>query len=867
MKNEDSSTSKNCHKSYRRYMVVVPSIEHMAILQRETPHLFKSCIFHLERFIEANSHMDSHHLDKSRAKLPLQYQSIHQFNHLHNTSKIHNLLSISELQKLCCGEVNTHLIDLNPDKHGAYFSMLTVSIAFHGCFVTTGKPTTGVYRPGKIRARLFASSGETTVSTWREISKPNLIIPYNQQTLNTPECLGQIVLQLRPNWTIEGLEMPISLVLNREPSNTHESCKEERSHNLLKLELKGYTSPNTFYTVHVTAVECEPIDDVLRRSQERLQRSINRVPWLFSRLQLCMDNNRLKHREAIVLKTLLLKSAEQSKQKELDLKEILRLISFSRNEDQIEKETIVKQERRKVKLELEYINSFSILQFRTRLSLLNRSQTSQLSSLEKRMQIFIINQKVVQRDLRLIISSLTPNFEKSCQDSNESGLSALNSLDLTTRRISCEVKIPNHNSNLAAETRLKTPAEWSLLDKEWISIDRKLNPENWDKPINFSLMRNQLTSTDGRQLRTLEELYEEAQNARKFFSAKILNHGAPVGKWDCPFTNTEIIDLWQSPVTDLMSIDELRCIRLLQHYNGAFDSTTLKNKSDQKHLEKYQNISDLVPLDTDDRCRVLLSEMDRVKSSIDKKMTSKILQTVPQIYPRSVLLSRIEAELDRLQTESILNMEQKHSTVSLSSNDCAPERNFDQSMSVLEIESLTTEAEKTAFERRSKSEKKAGSLISKIDAFKNYLIPNRKGIVTYEKDFLGCSACRHSKCLWISCEEVQKLSEIKLNLKGHLQELHFSTKASLNLNGCLEDSVLELNKIYRQIDERIQLAKVDKELHDVYAINSAFFEVTSLHGFATIHTKESAMIALESECRKLIAVQLARETLNDILQG
>jgi hypothetical protein len=77
----------------------------------------------------------------------------------------------------------------------------------------------------------------------------------------------------------------------------------------------------------------------------------------------------------------------------------------------------------------------------------------------------------------------------------------------------------------------------------------------------------------------------------------------------------------------------------------------------------------------------------------------------------------------------------------------------------------------------------------------------------------------------------------------------------------LHELTVETEELHRQL----HLNDVDKELHDVCATRKEFFEVRSLHGYSIMLWKGNAKSALLREQSSLVAVEVSRDVVEDIL--
>lgn len=225
---------------------------------------------------------------------------------------------------------------------------------------------------------------------------------------------------------------------------------------------------------------------------------------------------------------------------------------------------------------------------------------------------------------------------------------------------------------LAPCTRARPPGEWSLKDIEWITIDRILNPQLWDKQQRFSSIIRPDPSNDDLDDNeaSIAEVLKIPQRALcgNISSAKaVVRRERPLGKWKCPFTTKEqIISIWKKENLDLMDVDERRCHNLLIEYNGQYSASCYDCSSEG--LQKSQRLffgskwdrnsyfmesnvcnrsSALLEDDLWQRCRVLHRELDRAFLCTSPFMECSLLHAVPQRFPTPILRHELERELNK----------------------------------------------------------------------------------------------------------------------------------------------------------------------------------------------------------------------------
>ena len=228
------------------------------------------------------------------------------------------------------------------------------------------------------------------------------------------------------------------------------------------------------------------------------------------------------------------------------------------------------------------------------------------------------------------------------------------------------------------------------------------------------------------------------------------------------------------------------------------------------------------PISIDQKCQAILAEMQRCQQWEHRHIESSVLHNVNQVFVTKELLSQLEAELDRLLMEQLVQEEQMiHSS----------------------------SAEMIVHESCDEPE----------DA--NY-----------------CMACNTSPCEWKPSCDVDALTKRKKQLYRELASVQRqqggktvrSSIARSVMNGgdnqfIPSDLIKEISDEIKEIDGSIKLCAIDDELHHAYATASESVTVTSIHGFPTTVQRDAAIRALEFQHNRLIAKELAAETIEGIL--
>lgn len=224
------------------------------------------------------------------------------------------------------------------------------------------------------------------------------------------------------------------------------------------------------------------------------------------------------------------------------------------------------------------------------------------------------------------------------------------------------------------------------------------------------------------------------------------------------------------------------------------------------------------------RCEMIMAEMERVKSWEHRHIESSVLHDVPQVFVTKDLCKELEAELDRLLMEALIQEEQM-------------------------VHAKSSPAELVVHEAIEEA--------------------------TLDYDF--CTACNTSPCEWRPSCDADALTMRKKELyrelaiaQKHESGLIRSVIARSVLSGSdnifhPSDLIKELSTEIKEIESAIKLSLIDKELHHAYSSASESVTVRSIHGFDTTVKRDNAISALEFEHNRHIAKSVAVETIEGIL--
>jgi outer membrane murein-binding lipoprotein Lpp len=153
-----------------------------------------------------------------------------------------------------------------------------------------------------------------------------------------------------------------------------------------------------------------------------------------------------------------------------------------------------------------------------------------------------------------------------------------------------------------------------------------------------------------------------------------------------------------------------------------------------------------------------------------------------------------------------------------------------------------------------------------------------ESVLLKELGISGCLACRTPTCQWkASVDETACQARIK-ELNAEIERVRgdpdqgvwYSTVAlSTQLGGGTafdrQDLLDELTYEVREIERRIHLNHIDKELHDCYQTRNEYVEVKYLHGYSSVLWTNNARKALNARQERLIAMNISQEIVDDIL--
>ena len=382
--------------------------------------------------------------------------------------------------------------------------------------------------------------------------------------------------------------------------------------------------------------------------------------------------------------------------------------------------------------------------------------------------------------------------------------------------------------------------------------------------------------------------------------------------WVCPFSKDELMKVWKAPKHQLKTEDEKTALKLMLKYNGTYsafvEATNARSKRKQNEVKagshvKWDHAEMIVETDVDARARSVLRTLDQAMVNKNPYMDSSLLHGLKQRFPTTVLRVQLEEELDNILREQVVERERAYL------------RRVDHSDS--EDEEQVHEKEGDAADTKSSSEDETGELGKegevddiamkikkramrrarrrrrlKAEDLEAQVLKVRKLVSTKNKSgealemaelqnklgAMGCLACRTNPCSWKSSIDEPSLLARKKQIDAELDRVRADPEATTfestvalgaqqggNTKYFRADLISELMYEKTEIQRRIDLNNVDKELHDSFATRKEYMEVKYLHGYSTILWTNNARRALAARQRHLVAINVAQEVVDDIL--
>jgi hypothetical protein len=463
--------------------------------------------------------------------------------------------------------------------------------------------------------------------------------------------------------------------------------------------------------------------------------------------------------------------------------------------------------------------------------------------------------------------------------------------------------------HLAERVRSKHVNTFSKEEREWASIDRILHAEVW-RFYNHTEKQNFAARKDKGETTVLAGVHEEldamgrilgldanefAQDggdvraAAESTQKTLIRDNDKSRPYECGLALEDVRRIWRGPRDSLRTDEERYVYKLLHKYNGAAPSDEAANvQRIQGSNIQFHSKSSTVSADPDVRCHMLLNEIERATTSELPLIDSELLHSSNQRFPPEVLRLQLESELDRELMEQIMERErsERSNELSDSGSDSEDEAEEEPSGSVSKI--LTEKQQQRAARRKKRAQNlKRESFTTEVLRTTN-LLTSRKSVsalaledakLNRELGAMGvCLACRTKDCQWITFLDTEACTHRMREIEVELERVKFDKETkvfssavalSAQLGGNTKfrrkDLLLELSSEYADLERRIRLDNIDRELHDAYASRREYIEIKHLHGYATMLWTTNARKALEAERSRLIATTTARDIVEDIL--
>ncbi|CAM9590838.1 unnamed protein product [Chrysoparadoxa australica] len=303
----------------------------------------------------------------------------------------------------------------------------------------------------------------------------------------------------------------------------------------------------------------------------------------------------------------------------------------------------------------------------------------------------------------------------------------------------------------------------------------------------------------------------------------------------------------------------------------------------------------------DKRLHDILRELAVAKNTRKKYMDSTLLHATPQRFPTEIYLVELENEIVAMLREQVLereralkrkgevrNVEVPRPAVSDSSDDDA--ENWETGTRLEKVTGKSMGRSQSANQKE-----RAAALVmgpprpvpsAPDDDTGWHGLPVVKKLTdadfSEEHDGTGgerCLACMTQPCQWSSCvdadginvrkdilrEEIFRLQAMKEEMCDTLVPLSCVRGGATHVNR--KEAIKELRWESKELDRHIQMAEMDKELHDSIATTKDAVEVHTLHHYKTLMWKKDAVIALQAEREQQICKLVVVEVLDDLLEG
>jgi hypothetical protein len=485
--------------------------------------------------------------------------------------------------------------------------------------------------------------------------------------------------------------------------------------------------------------------------------------------------------------------------------------------------------------------------------------------------------------IRKLLAKYHDNPQKLAKDNGECSAEAF------ARAAACSAEaIRNKNAAVRTEE-----------EREWVSVDKVLNPGIW------ALRKAESSSISA----------EEAAGRDRYATEAALNRSETASPsneratWTCPFDRTALRSIWRQGAPSLAEgSDEMKVHRLLSKYSGAaraydeWEAEMGRRPHDERPppAVRHSTRALTAEVDQDKRARALLREIDRASHNSNPLVDSSILHATASRFPTRVFRLELEAELTALLAEQVRQRERKDKPLhpDWSSSDESEDGNTEMKRH--------RRLERRALRKSARSEREPDAHSMR----KNLLLAAKRAksigeTAVAELAALGpgaCLACHSNPCQWravvdcgeaeVSCgpthplfharftfshsslnsqERIKILSYEIHHVRSHPDQLLFTSivpSSVKNGGGTTFSRADLLGELQSECDHMrllLRLSEVDAELHAAWKELGPYMESTALHGYATMLWTNDARQALDAAHNRLVAELVSRSIVSDIM--
>ncbi|OQR81428.1 hypothetical protein THRCLA_23374, partial [Thraustotheca clavata] len=374
------------------------------------------------------------------------------------------------------------------------------------------------------------------------------------------------------------------------------------------------------------------------------------------------------------------------------------------------------------------------------------------------------------------------------------------------------------------------------------------------------------------------------------FHSRLITQVAAAKKW----THDNLIAILKTPDDGIamLDADDRRARMLIFTYDSTFvdellygppAKATEKSTAFKHSLVDHTQKGQVIEVDIDARCRIVLHELDRAITNTSEFMDSSVLHSAPQRFPTKVLRLELEKELDRLLLSQLTEREEaewmsfQNPKSLLHFEDGDDKKKSDQSINHVSDSDSDLEAQLAREQQKKiqlKLQRQKGVRVSKPSLQKQkQAIQQALVAKTVEEEQLeleknnlgvgGCMACHSNPCHWVPYLNATKDTIVHRVhvLKDEIERVKRSKEGLLSSSVCMlavrsntpsitmrkMDLFLELTSECRLWEKHLRLRDIDTEFHSTFNWNQDHFVTVALHGFAQMQQTEKVKVALARE--------------------